>query len=60
MTCPTGKLTFHTYAKAIREKDRIRQFQIRSHRERLVDHPYRCPDCGLWHLTSLPKERQAA
>lgn len=59
-TCRSGKQTFRTAKAAIRAKDQIKQVQLRLGAHKTVDHHYRCPTCGLWHLTSQTKEKTAA
>ena len=58
--CACGKQTFRTARAAIRAKDQIKQVQRRLGAPKTVDHHYRCHTCGLFHLTSQPKERTAA
>lgn len=47
MTCPTGKVTYATAAKAWREVGKICKW-AHTHQARA----YRCKACGQWHLTS--------
>jgi hypothetical protein len=50
-----GKLCITTEAEANARLNGTRKRQHFVHSKIIPKRAYRCPDCGCWHLTSLPK-----
>ncbi len=52
--CPAGKRSYGTWAEADEALRQVRARRRRGQREKRV---YRCPDCGLYHLTRKGEDR---
>ena len=58
-TCPTGKQCYDSYQHAHTAMQEINQYMRmrKCPRGDKLKSPYRCPECGQWHLTSMGRKR---
>lgn len=51
--CPSGKWTYLLRREA---KEHARRLKRAASHDGAGIRPYRCPDCGLWHVGHLPHD----
>lgn len=54
VACPSGRVGYPDRPTAQRSMTAIQKRMRRGHRAPMPVELYRCPDCGLWHLSCTP------